>query len=111
VLHPRPHRKSIGALKVPILISGPIGDPHASLDKEVLAEDVGTALALGVLNPFLLAVPLVDLGTKGNPCEKALEAATVEALKRESDLHRGTKAVGAGGRWLEGLLHQRGDPK
>ena len=113
VLRPRPHRASLGTIKMPVLVSGPITGPRAQLARGALLKGLGETALFGVLNPFLLAAPLVDLGTGGgNPCERALEAATVQALKHKGELEKSIGAAGKGGRWLKRFLdRERRTPK
>ena len=50
------------ALRSPIYIRGSFARPRVSVDKgQVAARGLG-AIALGILNPLLVLVPLVDAG-------------------------------------------------
>jgi hypothetical protein len=105
VLRPRPHRASLGVLKTPVLVSGPIAHPRARLATEALLKGLGRTALFSAFNPFLLTAAFVDLGTgDGNPCDQVLEAATVHALEQEGGLGRSIEAAGKGWHWLEGLL-------
>ena len=72
VIKPVPKRKGLGGLSTPFQIYGPIMHPEIESDRLRLAAETGKLLALGFLNPALMIVPFVDLGTDGNPCEGAL---------------------------------------
>ncbi len=75
LLKPRPRRASVGAVKTPIRISGPLDSPSIAVDKGELARAAGKALGFALLNPL---VALVDLGVKGNPCQEAIDRALGE---------------------------------
>jgi hypothetical protein len=72
LLRPRPRRASLGAVKTPIRISGPLASLHVGVDKSELAMATGRALGLALLNPL---VALVDLGVRGHPCQEAIDQA------------------------------------
>lgn len=75
VLKPRPRRASLGALKTPIRIAGPLDALRVSVDKGELAKATGKALGFALLNPL---GALVDLGVRGNPCQEAIDQALGE---------------------------------
>lgn len=75
LLRPRPRRASLGALKTPIRISGPLASLDVRVDKSELAKATGKALGLALLNPL---VALVDLGVRGHPCQEAIAQALDE---------------------------------
>ena len=88
--------------------SGAQPSPRARLAKAALIKGMRDTVLASALNPFLLASPIVDLGTgKGNPCEHALDSATVEALKDERGLKKGLESIGKGKRWLETLVGRK----
>ncbi len=59
---PHTHNTSLVALRSPIHVGGTLGTPVVRLDMgRVLARGAG-ALALGVLNPLLALIPLVETG-------------------------------------------------
>lgn len=74
VLRPKPKRANVGAVTTPIRISGPILEPDTTLETRGMAVEVGTLWAFYLVNPYLLVVPLIDLGTgEENACEAALD--------------------------------------
>jgi hypothetical protein len=75
LLKPRPRRASLGAVKLPIRISGPLDALRVGVDKRELASALGKALGLSLLNPLGV---LVDPGVRGNPCEEAIDRALGE---------------------------------
>ncbi len=50
------------ALRSPIYVRGSFARPEVGVDKLRMAERALGALALGVVNPFLLLIPLIDAG-------------------------------------------------
>jgi len=73
-----PHTKVISplALRTPIYIRGKFAKPEVSIDKTKLALRSAGAIALGVINPFLAIIPLVDTGPgKNSECGRLIQAA------------------------------------
>ncbi len=68
-LEPRTRTTSLVALRSPIHVTGTLGAPVVSLDKSrILARSAG-AIVLGLINPFLALLPLVDRGPgETSPC-------------------------------------------
>lgn len=77
---PRTKVSSIVALRSPIHVTGSLGAPVVALDRARLAARGVGALALGLVNPLLALVPLVDTGPGlpdgCNPPAQAAVAAT-----------------------------------
>jgi uncharacterized protein involved in outer membrane biogenesis len=61
-LHPEPKDKSPLSLRSPIHIRGDLSKPDVQLDKGRIAARGLGALALGVVNPLLALVPLIETG-------------------------------------------------
>lgn len=77
-LNLEPHTKVISplALRSPIYIRGSFAKPEVSLDKTKLILRSASALALGLINPFLAIIPLVDTGPGENSaCGKLIHEA------------------------------------
>lgn len=74
-LVPRTRTTSLVALRSPIHVSGSLGAPVVALDKtRILVRSAG-ALALGLVNPFLALLPLVDRGPGvTSPCARLFTA-------------------------------------
>ena len=73
-----PHTKVISplALRTPIYIRGKFAKPEVSIDKTRLVLRSAGAIALGVINPFLAIIPLVDTGPgKNSECGRLIQAA------------------------------------
>ena len=82
-LVPHTRNTSLVALRGPIYLTGPLGAPKVSLDTPgILARSAG-ALALGLVNPLLALVPLVETGP-GQPSACA-RAARVGRVDRDAD--------------------------
>lgn len=73
-----PHTKVISpiALRSPIYIRGKFSKPAISIDKTKVALRSAGAIALGVVNPFLAIIPLLDTGPgKNSECGRVIEEA------------------------------------
>ena len=75
-LVPRTRKTSLVALRTPILVTGTLGAPVVSLDKERLLARGAGAVALGLLNPLLALIPLIEPGPGvADPCTVTAPAA------------------------------------
>lgn len=61
-LNPRTKNTSPVSLRSPIYVRGSFAQPRAEVDKGQVALRAAGAVALGVLNPLLALIPLVDAG-------------------------------------------------
>ena len=61
-LRPKTKKTSLIALRPPIYVRGTFAQPAVSIDKGRLAARSLGAVALGLVNPFLLLLPLVETG-------------------------------------------------
>jgi hypothetical protein len=107
VLRSRSKRASIGAVRTPIRVSGPLDDLRAGPDAAGVAKDSAKVVAFGMINPFLIVVPFIDLGSGGeNPCEQALASLSSEGPPDQSLLGRSRRLLGDTDRsvrqWLGG---------
>lgn len=67
-LQPETKSVSIATVSVPVNIEGPLTEPDISTDKLGIVKKIG-GLALGFVNPALMAYSLTDLGlTESHPC-------------------------------------------
>ena len=75
-LIPRTKRTSPIALRGPLHVSGSFSNPDFGIDKaQVVARGAG-AIALGLINPLLALLPLVELGPgKDSDCARLIQAA------------------------------------
>ncbi|MDP1637130.1 MAG: AsmA family protein [Candidatus Nitrotoga sp.] len=91
-LNPQPKDKSPVSLRGPIHIRGTLGKPEVQLDKVNLAKRGLGAILLGVINPLLALIPLIETGPGldsdcGRLIQKAQEPAphkTAVGSKREA---------------------------
>lgn len=108
VLGPRARHPTIGVFNTPIRISGPLGALRVEPDARAIAEQTGTIVLFGVLSPWLLPVPFIDLGkAKGNPCATALESETMKELEPEGPLERVLRAPLEAGERVRGWIEPR----
>ena len=69
---------SLVALRTPIRVTGSFSTPNVEIDKGKLAVRGLGAIALGVVNPLLALLPLVDTGSgKDSDCGRLLNEAKV----------------------------------
>jgi AsmA protein len=61
-LNPKTKNTSPVALRTPIYIRGSLAHPVVSIDKGRMAARAAGAIALGLVNPFLALIPLIDAG-------------------------------------------------
>ncbi len=76
-LKPEPKDRSLASLNSPLYVRGTFGAPKPSADfKRMTAKGVG-ALVMGVLNPLLAVLPLMQEGKgKDSPCAELIAHAT-----------------------------------
>ena len=75
-LNPRTKNTSPLALRSPIHVRGSFAKPKAEVDKASVAVRAGGAVALGVLNPLLALIPLIDAGPgKDSDCAELVRDA------------------------------------
>lgn len=103
VLTPRSKGMSVGAFNTPIRVSGPLGELRAEIDVAAIARETGRVVLFGVLSPWLLVVPLVDMGSgDSNACQLALETPTAVPVESEGIVGRGVDRAIDAGDWLRG---------
>ena len=75
---PRTRNTSLVALRTPILVTGTLGAPVVALDAQRLLARGAGAVALGLLNPLLALIPLIEPGPGlADPCAVTAPAAPV----------------------------------
>jgi len=86
ILNPNTKNTSPLALSSPIYVRGSFAAPEVALDKGKIALRGLGALALGVVNPFLALLPLIDTGPgKDSDCAKLVrEARALPGVDRNS---------------------------
>ncbi len=61
-LYPQPKDPSIAVLRSPLHIKGSFEKPQVGVDRTALAARAGAAILLGMVNPLLAVLPLVETG-------------------------------------------------
>jgi hypothetical protein len=76
-LRPRPKDRGVGSLRTPLHVKGTFGKPDIGPDMGKLAARGGGALALGILNPLLAILPLIEEGKgKDSNCAQLIAQAS-----------------------------------
>ena len=76
-LKPEPKDRSIASLKSPLYIRGTFGAPDIGPDMGKLAARGAGAILLGIVNPLLAILPLMEEGKgKDSPCAQLIAQAT-----------------------------------
>ena len=82
LLVPRARALRLVALRGPIHVGGTLGAPVVTLDKTRILTRTAGALALGLVNPLLALLPLVETGPGPDSACGRLLAAPAPALVR-----------------------------
>ncbi|HZQ74810.1 MAG TPA: AsmA family protein [Burkholderiales bacterium] len=76
---PEPKDKSLASLNSPLYVRGTFSDPKVRPDVKKMAAKGAGALIMGILNPLLAVIPLVNEGPgKDSNCGKLIAEATSE---------------------------------
>jgi AsmA protein len=76
-LNPDPKDRSVASLNSPLFLKGTFSEPKVGVDKKRLAAKGVGAVAMGVLNPLLAVLPLLNKGDgKDSNCAALITAAT-----------------------------------
>jgi AsmA protein len=91
-LNPHPKDRSIASLNSPLYIRGTFGEPKVSPDWERMgAKGVG-AVVMGLLNPLLAVLPLMQEGKdKESPCQQLIAEATKSAKQSAAEAKAGVQ--------------------
>jgi AsmA protein len=82
-LKPQPKDRGVGSLRTPLHIKGTFGDPNIGPDMAKLAARGGGAIALGILNPLLAILPLIQEGKgKDSNCGQLIAQARSTSKKK-----------------------------
>jgi uncharacterized protein involved in outer membrane biogenesis len=89
-LNPHPKDRSIASLNSPLYIRGTFGAPKFAPDWKRLGTKGAGALVMGVLNPLLAVLPLLQEGKeKESPCAALIAEATKPAKQSAKDAKAG----------------------
>jgi uncharacterized protein involved in outer membrane biogenesis len=81
-LKPRPKDRSIGSLRSPLHIRGTFGEPDVGPDMGKLAAKGAGAILMGIVNPLLAVLPIIEEGKgKDSPCNELIAQATASKSK------------------------------
>jgi len=79
-LKPEPKDRGIGSLRTPLHVKGTFGKPQVGPDMGKLIVRGGGTIALGILNPLLAIIPLIEEGKgKDSNCGQLIAEATKSA--------------------------------
>ncbi len=98
-LHPQPKEGSIASLRSPLYIRGSFSKPKLGVDvKSIAARGLG-AVAMGVINPLLAVIPLIDSGPgKDSPCGQLVAELQHNASASTGSSKRATQGAKRGKR-------------
>ena len=83
-LKPQPKDKSIGSLRTPLHIRGTFSEPDVGPDMGRLAGRAAGTIAMGILNPLLAIIPLIEEGKgKDSNCGQLIEQASASLKKKK----------------------------
>ncbi|MBW8904677.1 MAG: AsmA family protein [Betaproteobacteria bacterium] len=89
-LNPHPKDRSIASLNSPLYIRGTFGEPKFAPDWKRLGTKGVGALAIGLLNPLLAVLPLLQEGKdKESPCAALIAEATKSARQSAAEAKAG----------------------
>ena len=81
-LKPQPKDSGVGSLRTPLHVRGTFGDPKVGPDMGKLAARSAGAIAMGILNPLLAVLPLIEEGKgKDSNCGQLIAQAAASTKK------------------------------
>jgi AsmA protein len=93
-LKPQPKDSGLGSLRTPLHIKGTFGQPNVGPDMGKLAARGGGAIALGILNPLLAILPLIQEGKgKDSNCGQLIAQAGASIRGDKAATARAAKAA------------------
>jgi AsmA protein len=93
-IEPKPKDKSIASLNSPLYVRGTFSQPRVSLDAQVMAKGIG-AIVMGVLNPLLAVIPLINEGPgKDSPCGQLIADALAQSKDAKAKADTSTASSG-----------------
>jgi len=83
-LKPQPKDRGVGSLRTPLHIKGTFSEPDIGPDMGKLAARGGGVIALGILNPLLSILPLIQEGKgKDSNCGQLIAQASASSKKKQ----------------------------
>ncbi len=93
-IDPEPKDRSIASLNSPIHVRGTFSKPAVSPDAKMVARGVG-AIVMGVLNPLLAVIPLINEGPgKDSPCGQLIAGALAKSKSAKAKADASTASSG-----------------
>jgi AsmA protein len=93
-LKPQPKDSGLGSLRTPLHIKGTFGQPNVGPDMGKLTARGGGAIALGILNPLLAILPLIQEGKgKDSNCGQLIAQAGTSIKGDKAATQRAVKAA------------------
>jgi uncharacterized protein involved in outer membrane biogenesis len=90
-LRPQPKDRKLGSLRTPLHIKGTFGAPDVGPDMSKLAARGAGTIAMGIINPLLAILPIIEEGRgKDSPCGELIAQATKSSKAKPTAT---TKAV------------------
>ncbi len=93
-IEPKPKDRSVASLNSPIHVRGTFSKPAVSPDAKMVARGVG-AIVMGVLNPLLAIIPLINEGPgKDSPCGQLIADALAQSKNAKAKADASTASSG-----------------
>lgn len=93
-IEPKPKDKSIASLNSPIHVRGTFSQPRVAPDAKMVARGIG-AIVMGVLNPLLAVIPLINEGPgKDSPCGQLIADALAQSKNAKAKADASTASSG-----------------
>ena len=93
---PKPKNASLASLNSPIYVRGTFSAPRVSLDAEAAAKGLG-AIVMGVINPLLAVIPLINEGAgKDSPCGQLVAEALAKTREASAKATSSGRSAASG---------------
>lgn len=95
-IDPKPKHRSIGSLNSPLHVRGTFSEPKVTPDAKLAARGVG-AIVMGVLNPLLAVIPLINEGPgEDSPCGQLVAEALAKTQATAKAASSGQSSASGG---------------
>jgi AsmA protein len=96
-LFPQPKQRSVASLNSPLYLRGTFGEPKVAPDWNKLAAKGAGALVMGILNPLLAVLPLVNEGPgKDSNCAGLIREASTRGAEKSASRSAAAPASSGG---------------